>query len=141
MFLFFLIYFLRIVRVESSLQIESSPTILSTTKAIQYGIGRLTNGSLGEYDFIRSDCLHGNVLNKLNQTTVLPSLVAKILNPSTTSCLRGNGKIFSLLIFNFYYNHAYMRLPFITIQVQSILRHVIFAIYNLLLFSTSSTTY
>jgi hypothetical protein len=95
MFVFLLIQFLSITFAENSIPVEK--TIYSKTNsgistaaiASQYGIGRLTNGSLGEYNFLRSDCLLGNIVNKFNQTTVLPSLSAKTPNPST--CLRGNG--------------------------------------------------
>jgi hypothetical protein len=95
MFGFLLIQALWITCAENSIPVEKTlysktiSGILTAPIAIQDGMGRLIDGSLGEYNFLRSDCLLGNVINKLNQTTVLPSLSANTPNPST--CLRGNG--------------------------------------------------
>ena len=44
----------------------------------ELGYGRVTNGSLGEYNFLRVNCLKRVFPNFLNQTTVLPSLQATI---------------------------------------------------------------
>lgn len=53
-------------------------------------VGRIDNGSLGEYEFLRSDCIRGSIRNSLNFTTVLPPLTASAL---TGSCLKGNGTV------------------------------------------------
>ena len=46
----------------------------------ELGYGRVTNNSLGEYNFLRVDCLKGVFPNFLNKTTVLPSLQAAFKN-------------------------------------------------------------
>ena len=46
----------------------------------ELGYGRVTNNSLGEYNFLRVDCLKGVFPNFLNQTTVLPSLQPSFKN-------------------------------------------------------------
>lgn len=95
MFVFLLIECLWIACAENSVRTDSkaySKIDLKTSTAVtivQYGMERLTNGSLGQYNFLRSDCLRGKIINKLNQTTVLPSLTVKTPNP--LFCLRGNG--------------------------------------------------
>ena len=44
----------------------------------ELGYGRVINGSVGEYNFLRVDCLKRVFPNFLNQTTVLPSLQATV---------------------------------------------------------------
>lgn len=46
----------------------------------ELGYGRVTNNSLGEYNFLRVDCLKGVIPNFLNKTTVLPSLQQSFKN-------------------------------------------------------------
>jgi hypothetical protein len=46
----------------------------------ELGYGRVTNNSLGEYNFLRVDCLKGVFPNFLNKTTVLPSLQPSFKN-------------------------------------------------------------
>lgn len=46
----------------------------------ELGYGRITNNSLGEYNFLRVDCLKSVFPNFLNKTTVLPSLQASFRN-------------------------------------------------------------
>ena len=60
------------------------------TKSLITKVGRIDNGSLGEYEFLRSDCIRGSIRNSLNFTTVLPPLTASAL---TGSCLKGNGTV------------------------------------------------
>lgn len=74
---------------------------LSALASKQKGHQRVLLGSLGEYDFIRSDCLYGTIKNQLNQTTVLSPLVAKSTSTAATiastlasTCPRGNGRWF-----------------------------------------------
>ena len=52
---------------------------------------RTSNGSLGLYTFLRSECELGVFQNNLTKT-ILPSLMPKI---TFGSCLNGNGKIMS----------------------------------------------
>lgn len=52
----------------------------SNIKIGELGYGRVTNCSIGEYNFLRVDCLKRVFPNFLNQTTVLPSLQATLNN-------------------------------------------------------------
>jgi hypothetical protein len=50
----------------------------------ELGYGRVTNNSLGEYNFLRVDCLQYVFPNFLNKTTVLPSLQPSLRNDCPT---------------------------------------------------------